>query len=550
MTIEIYREWVAQKPGRVIPGYDPCRDAEGFVFDVEKAMRPIKFAAKYLTHVKGSLGGKPIVFDPWQEAIIGNLFGWVDENGLRRYRESFWLLGRKNSKTTMVACVGLSALYQDGEPGCEIYCAAKTREQAGIIYDITSQMIAAAPTLQKLSVCHPSNKTIKIERNNGMLRAIASDAGALHGGNSHVVIFDELHNQDDSELYDVLYSSQGSRSQPLFISLTTSDYDRPSVCNVQQNYAEQVRDGLIKNPRFLPVIYKLHNEADWEREECWIQANPALGKGLNIEYLRSQYSKAKAEPSYENTFKRLFLNIKTKQDRVWIQMSEYDACPDELPEDINLSELSCYGGLDLSSTTDLTALIRLWKLPDGQVYFQERYYAPEENSYKRQKTDKVPYLDWAEQGHLILTPGNTIDYEFIKQQILDWNNQQLFAAIGYDPFLSGQVATSLYNEHNVPMLEVRQGTWTLHQPSKEFERLIMSRELIRSNNPITRWCVSNVGIKTDSTDKIRPDKTKSTGRIDGVAALINALAVMQSGAVVGNTPPPVCYLEEEDLIFL
>ena len=309
---------------RLIPGYDPFATSGDCEFDIAEADRCFMFFERLLCHAKGEKAKTAFLLEPWQKAILANLFGWKRPNGTRRYRECLIYLPRKNGKTLLASGVANYMLFGDGEKGSEIYCAASDREQASLLFDVARQQVLNEPTLA--TRCEVFQKSIVVKKSNSSFKTVSADASSAHGYNGHCIIIDELHAQPNRELVDVLMTSTGARTQPLVIHLTTADYMHPSICNEKYEYASKVRDGIMQDPSFLPVIYEASATDDWTSPETWRKANPNLGISISEEYLARECQRAKETPTYENTFKRLHLNLRTEQNVQWLPMDRWDAC--------------------------------------------------------------------------------------------------------------------------------------------------------------------------------------------------------------------------------
>lgn len=507
---------------KLIPGYDPIGTAGDCVFDADKARLAIDFFHECLRHVKGEKANQPFILEPWQQAIIANMFGWYRPDGTRRYREVFIFVPRKNGKTAMIGGLLNYVLLCDNEPGAEIYCAAADREQASLAYGQARDMALRDPELRKRITVYATSKTVTY--GNSFYRAISADAGTKHGYNSHMVVVDELHAQRDRELVDVLKTSMGSRRQPLLVYITTSDFDRPSICNETLDYAYHVRDGIIEAPHFLPVIYEALKTDDWTDPKVWHKANPNLGVSLSEAYLRQECERAKETPAYENTFKRLHLNIRTEQATRWLQMDVWDSCDTIVPVE-SLVGQSCYCGLDLASTTDIAAFHQLFQPEDDLVVLVPHFFIPEARAHERERRDGVPYLTWAKQGYVHLTPGNSIDYRFIRAHINKLAERNPIAEIAFDPWNATQIATELAEEDGFNLIQFRQGAKSYNEPCKEFERLLLAGQIVHNNNPVLRWMASNVEVVEDANQNIRPVKPEagSAKKIDGITSAIMAL---------------------------
>lgn len=510
---------------RQIPGYDPYAQAGDCRFVPQEAERAIRFAARHCRHVEGERAGQPVILEDWQKAIVGNLFGWQRPDGTRRYREAFVLIPRKNGKSTLAAIIVLYSLYCDGEAGNQTISAAADRDQAALVYGIGRRMVEQDAELSRHAKIYSASKTIVIESQGSFWRAISAEAGTKHGLNPHIVIYDELHAAPDRELVDVLATGQGARRQPLFVSITTADYDRPSICNDKYKYAQAVRDNQGEpdkpghDPSFLPVIYEAPQAADWTAETVWHTANPNLGISVSLDYLRRECQRAKEEPSFENTFRRLHLNQRTEQAQRWLQLEQWDKCGHD-PEPLDGAE--CYAGLDLSTTTDFSALVLYFPATKGIIPF---FWIPADTAKRRETRDRIPAPLWATQGHVYLTGGNVVDYEQIRATVQELGKKHRIKAIAYDPWNATQLAQTLQDVDGYKMIEFRQGFKSMNEPAKAFERMIVSTELRHYRNPCLRWMVSNVSASSDPAGNIKPDKAKSTGRIDGVVAAIMGIGL-------------------------
>lgn len=509
-----------------LPGYDPYATAgDDFVFDAETAELMVGFFGD-LKLIEGEHAGKPFKLEPWQQAMIGAMYGWKHrETGLRRYREVFCYIPRKNGKTMIAAGLVLLALFVDDEPGAQVYSAAAEREQAALVFRQAGGMIAREPELERLSRVYRASKSIEIPATNAIYKALSADADTKHGLGAHMVIVDELHAHPNAELVDVLQTSMGSRRQPLMVHITTADYDKPSVCNTKHDYAVKVRDGVFEDASFLPVIYEASESDDWTDSVVWERVNPNLGVSIGREYLERECLRAQNEPTYENTFKRLHLNIRTQQDVRWIPMAKWDACDGE-PETTG----PCFAGLDLASTTDIAALVLYWP-ETGAV--KPWFWVPADNAREREKRDRVPYETWARQGLMELTPGNVIDYTYIRRRINELASEYELQQIGYDPWNARHLAQQLQEDDGMPLIEFRQGYVSMNEPSKHFERLIVSGELRHGGNDVLRWMAGNATAKIDPSGNIKPDKSKSTEKIDGIVASIMAVGL----AMVAESEP-------------
>jgi phage terminase large subunit-like protein len=530
---------------RLIPGYDPFATARTSWLDEDAAQRAIDFFHECLRHIEGAEAGKPFLLQPWQQAVIGNLFGWkkTDRKGrvVRRYREMLLYIPRKNGKTPLAAGICNYLLFCDGEPGAQIYCAAAEKEQAALLYRQAKGMIEQEPELASRAKIYTGYKSVVLLDDPGsVFKVLSADADTKHGGNSHAVLIDELHAQPNRDLVDVLQTSMASdnRAQPLLVHITTADFDRESICNEKHDYAGKVRDGVIDDESFLPVVYEIKLDDDWKDPAVWGRANPNLGISVSLDYLERECKRAQETPTYENTFKRLHLNLKTQNDVRWLSLDRWDACaylagPGVAGADAKawldraeqlLRGRRCYAGLDLSSKIDVTASVLVFPPDDEDPLWRvlPRFWVPRDNAEQRERKDRVPYLTWGNQGFITLTDGNVIDYDRVKAQILADAKAFDLQEVSYDPWAATQIALQLQAD-GASVVEFGQGFRSMSEPTKELEKLVTARQLAHGNNPVLRWMASNVSVEEDAAGNKKPSKKKSTGRIDGIVALVMAL---------------------------
>lgn len=504
----------------LVPGYDPFLSAGTCCFDAKSAQRAIDFFQECLTFTAGEWRGHPFVLQPWQAAIVANLFGWKRPDGRRRYREAFIYVPRKCGKSEMAGGLGNLLTFADGEPAAHVYCAAADREQARLVFNAAKTMVLEEPELNRRAKIY--THSIVVDATGSALKVVSAEAYTKHGVNAHGVIIDELHAQPDRELVDVLTTSTGARRQPLIIYITTADFDRESICNEKYDYACKVRDGVIEDAAFLPVIYEAKVTDDWTSPEVWAKANPNLGISVSLEYLERECKRAQETPTYENTFKRLHLNMKTQQEVRWLTLESWDKCGQSPIDEATFHGRECHAGLDLSTTTDLSAFVMLFKESDGGYAVLPKFWAPEENARKRERRDRVPYETWARQGLLELTPGNVVDYDRIRMRIGELKQRFDIREIAVDPWNATQLALQLQSD-GINIMTFGQGFKDMTAPTKELEKLVLCGKLRHGNHPILRWMASHVSVETDAAGNLKPSKKKSTDRIDGIVAAVMGL---------------------------
>ena len=488
-----------------------------FWFDEAAADRAVRFFELCLIHTKGEWAGQPLKLSPWQEnEIIRPLFGWKRKDGTRRYRTTYIQIPRKAGKSTLGAGIALYLLFADNEPGAEIYSAAADREQAAIVFDMAKGMVEGSPPLKKRAEAY--RRALVVPSSASSYKVLSADAATKHGFSAHGIIFDELHAQPNRELWDVLTTSTGARRQPLTVAITTAGYDRHSICYELYDYACKVRDGIIDHPTFLPVIYEAGKDDDWKSPATWEKAHPGLGVSVKLDYFEHEAAKAVQMPGYENSFKQLLLNIWTEQDVRWIGMDAWDKSGADLPD---LAGRKCYAALDLSSTTDITALVLAFPI-DGKVHLLPFFWVPEEGIRKRVERDRVPYDVWIQNNYILTTPGRVIDYDRIRQHINALASTYEITEIAVDRWNATQLATQLEGD-GFEMIGFGQGFASMAAPTKEFERRVLEGTLNHGNNPVMRWMASNITVEQDAAGNIKPSKKKSTERIDGIVATIMTL---------------------------
>lgn len=492
---------------------------------------PIEFI-NTLTHTKGAFAGQTFNLRPWQVRILKRLFK-KRRDGLRQYRTCLLMLPRKNGKTELAAAIALYGLLADGETGGEVYSAAADRDQAGLVFGVAAQMVRNDPTLAASCYIVESQKRIVDRASGSFYRAISAEAYSKHGFNASMVIYDELHAAPDRRLYDVLSTSMGARKQPLLLVISTAGYDRHSILWELYAHAKRVQEHPEVDPTFLPILYEAPDDADWTKRRTWRKANPALGDFRSLEEMQILAARAKAIPAQENNFRRLYLNQWTEQASRWMSMAQWDACAAPV-ERAALAGRKCFVGMDLSTTTDLTALVAVF--PDERGFdVLARFFVPADRIRERSLRDHVPYDEWSRQGQLTATTGAVVDYEAIRAALKAWAAEFSVQMIAYDPWNATDLVTRLREQDGLPCVPMRQGFSSLSAPTKSLEQAILGRRLRHAADPVLRWNMSNVSVETDATGNIKPSKAASTERIDGVVALVMAVDLLDR---LARTPTP------------
>lgn len=515
---------------------------EGLWFDLDAGEHVITFVEDLCKHHKGEWAGRPLLLEEWQRRILRIAFGWMRGDGTRRFRIIYIEVPRKNGKSELSSALGLYLLVADQEPGAEVYSSATKKDQAKIVHDTATAMVKASGGLRRFIKVQRNN--LSCERLGSKFEPLGADSSTLDGLNPHGNIVDELHAHRDRGVWDVLDTAMGARRQPLTIAITTAGvYEPESIGWQQHEHAMKVLDGAIADEAFFAFIACADPEDDWTQPETWAKANPNIGVSVKPSYLDEQASKALNQPSFTNTFLRLHLNLWTQQEDRWLSLERWNQCDADLApaamreREASLAGARCFAGLDLSTKLDISAAV-LWFPETRHVLC--RFWCPEETVIRRSQKDRVPYDAWVRDGWMVATPGNVIDYDFVRADIEALGKQFTLQQIAFDPWNATQLATQLTG-CGFTMIETRQGYKTLSEPSKELEKLITSGVVQHGGHPVLRWMISNVGKRADENENIRPVKTSETQRIDGVVALIMAL----SRAIV--EPSGESIYETEDL---
>jgi phage terminase large subunit-like protein len=494
--------------------------ARGCQIDQARIDKALQFIGG-MRHAKGRWAGHRFGLLEWELELIHEIFGTIDDRGRRRYRTVYVELPRKNGKSSFAAALALYLLLADGEPGAEIYGAAYDRDQASIVFNIAAGYVRQTPYLAKRLKIIDSQKRIVHYGSGSFYRAIPNDAAGSWGFNAHGIIVDELHVWRSRELWEALTTSTGAREQPLTIIITTAGYDQNSLCYELHDYARQLNEGLIEDPTFYGVIYSAEPEEDWTDPAVWAKANPSYGVIFDEEYLSAECEKAKQVPTYENAFRRLYLNQWTKQEERFIPMFNWDECIGE----VKLSELEgkkCYGGLDLASTTDIAAFCLVFPLEDETYAVLPTFWVPEEGILERSRLDRVPYDMWVKQGLIQATAGNVIDYASIRAKIEELGVIYKIKTVAFDRWGATQMVQELEGA-GFKMAQFGQGYKDMSPPTKELLNLILSGRLKHFGNKVLRWMADNMVVSMDPAANVKPNKAKSTDRIDGIVATIMAL---------------------------
>ena len=512
----------------LLPGYDPWRNADDFRWDEGLARDAIQWIQENCCHAKGDKGLRNFDLEPWQHAVYGNLYGWVHcETGTRRYSEAFIYVPRKNGKTPMAAIIIMAQLFTSDEIGQEIYGAAKSHSQATYVFDHVRTMVAMHPGhSERAQIFKGQAKAIQLGEDTGWstYRCICSDSDTAQGLNANCVVLDEVHAQPNRDLYEALKRSLSARTDPLFVGITTADFEREnSVCNDLHDQSKQIIEGVIDVPSFLPVIFEAGKDDDWEDPAIWRKANPNLGISKMLNYMETECKRAKRQPAALNSFLRYELNVRTDQAERWITKEEWDACYESFKLD-DMAGAQCSIGLDLGSTSDLTALCRCFRGKDGVYRYSPRFWCSRKQVEDEEYIGHRYYADWARQGFLDVTPGNRTDYEYILACVREECKRFKLRYVYMDTYMANLLANQLKNLENIEVIKVDQTCRGLNAATKLFDVLVGEARMRHDGNPVMNWNIANCSIYRDSNDNMKPDKWSSGGKIDGVVAAIMATA--------------------------
>lgn len=494
-------------------------------FNPKRGEHVIRFIESFCRHSQGEWAGNPVLLEPWQCAMLFILYGWRwKDTGYRRFRYAYVELAKGNGKSLLASALALYELIGQGEPGAEVYSVATKKDQARIVFAEAERMVSQSPALKSRIKNFRDN--LHIPGTASKFQPLSSDEDSLDGPRPQALIADELHAWGSSarKLWDVLANALGKRRSPLFLVITTSGSGTESLCWQQHAYSEKVLSGSHEDDTWFPWVCCLDSEQEWEDESCWIKANPNLGISVQLSELRAVVNKAKGDPASLNGVLRLRLGVWTSAISAWIPADAWKACGKSYTEEDLLGQ-PCFGGLDLSTTTDVAAYDLLFP-PYGmreEWAVLPHFFIPEEAIEKRSRKDRVPYDVWKRSGIVHTTPGNVIDYSAIRAVIKDSADKFKLKEVAYDPWNATE--TSLWiEEQGITAVPIRQGFQSLHAPSKKLMELILTGKLAHGNNAALNWMSGNVVVLIDPAGNIKPDKSKSTEKIDGIVALIVALA--------------------------
>lgn len=502
--------------------------SRGLYFSENHAARYFRFVHRYCRHYKGKKAGERIDFEPWQCFADANLFGWIREDGFRRFRSAYEEVARKNGKSTRIAAAGLFYLLGDGEGGPEVYSAATKKEQAREIFDCSRAMVRSNSQLSAL--CDAQEH--KILRGDGKYLPLSRDSKSMDGFNVHAALVDELHAHPNSAVWDVLRSAIGARDQPIIRAITTAGFDKNSFCYKRRQYAIQVLEKSVVDDTHFALIFTVDDPEKWDDPVEWKKANPNLGISVDIPDMQAQCDEAKHLPSSKTEFLTKKLNIWVYGSRAWMPMLDWHKCLVEFdslqywlaPEDTktDLDGAECFGGLDLSSVEDICSFSLCF--PDGKRRrIIQRGYLPEAAMIRRLESGDKTLETFKNSGHLVVLPGAVIDYDWIKKDVLNCCERFNVKGIAFDRWNSSQLVNDLMSE-GVLMVKFGQGFGSMSAPTKELLRLVLTKN-IEYNDPLLTWAMSNVVVDKNAADDIKPDKSKVSEKIDPAVSTIMAIGL-------------------------
>jgi phage terminase large subunit-like protein len=530
------REIVSDKVRRVYQKLMHDLEEQGeYHYSPKRAKHVIEFFENYCHHSQGKAGGQLVVLELWEKAMLAAAFGFVDGNGLRKYRRVVLIVAKKNGKSLLASGVGNYMLIGDGEAGPQVYAVATKRDQASIIWKEAKRMVNKSPVLRrriKPLVAELSSEGF----NAGTFKPLASDTNTLDGLNIHCALMDEIHQwKNGRALYDIIADGVAAREQPMIFITSTAGTVRDDIYDEVYDECARIINGYTdpdgyKDERTLPIVYELDKRAEWVDENCWKKANPGLGTIKNIEILRHEVEKAKKEPLLVKNLVCKQFNIRETSSEAWLTFEQLD---NREKFDINaLKPRYGVGGVDLSSCVDLTCATLLFQVRgDERIYVEQMYWIPEDNLEKRIHEDKIPYDIWISQGWCRTSKGNKIDY----RQVVEWfeeqqNKRDIYLwRCGYDSWSAKYFVDDMENAFGKTVMEpVIQGKKTLSAPMKSLGADLSKKIVIYNNNPILKWCLTNTSVDVDKNDNIQPAKVnegRTTRRIDGVASLLDAYVI-------------------------
>ena len=513
---------------------DDLNNPGEFFYSHKRGNHIIEFIENYCRHSKGKMGGKPVILELWEKAMLATIFGFINIEGVRKYQFAELIIAKKNGKSLLSSCVGLYLQVGDGEAGPEVYSVATKKDQAKIIWQESKRMVKKSPTLRKRIKTLVSE--MNSEFNDGVFKPLASDSDSLDGLNVHGALMDEIHQwKNGKALYDIIADGVTAREQPLIFVTTTAGTIREDIYDMKYDEAEMLINGYndengYKDEGSIYFIYELDSRNEWIEEECWQKANPGLGTIKNFRTLKEKVEKAKKNPLLVKNLLCKEFNIRETSNESWLNFEQINNV-----DTFDIAELKPrygIGGADLSSTTDLTCATIIFKVKDDEhIYVKQMYFLPEDLLEKRVQEDKIPYDIWRDLGLLRTTPGNRVDKTFVTEWFLEIQNEYdiYIYSGGYDAWSAEYWVQEMKSIFGKETWEpVYQGKKTLSGPMKALGADLEKKIINYNNNPILKWCLTNTAVDIDKNDNIQPIKTSNQRRrIDGLASLLNAYVQLE-----------------------
>ncbi len=537
--------WEEIECGEIVVSDKVRRTYKKLIYDMEnpgeyfysnhRANHIIEFFENFCYHSKGKFGGKKVVLELWEKAFLAAIFGFVDINGLRKYREAILIVGKKNGKSLIASGVGLYLLVADGEAGPEVYAVATKKDQAKIIWQEAKRMTKKSPSLLKR--IKPLVAELSSEDYNaGTFKPLASDSDTMDGLNVHGALMDEIHQwKNGRPLFDIIADGVTAREQPLVLITTTAGTIREDIYDQKYDEAERLINGYFdengyKDEHLIAFIYELDNRKEWVEEKCWYKANPGLGTIKNLKTMRDKVNKAMQDPKLVKNLVCKEFNIRETSSEAWLTFEEIDN-----KETFDIKALKPrygIGGCDLSSTTDLTNATVIFKVPgDRRIYVLQMYWLPEDLLEKRVREDKIPYDVWRDAGYVRTCPGNKVHYKYVRewyQEIQQEYDIYLFKC-GYDGWSATYFVEDMENTFGASVMEpVPQTKKALSGPMHSLGADLRAKLVVYGNNQVLKWCLCNTSVEVDKNGNIQPCKGNvGTRRIEGSAGLLDAYVKLE-----------------------
>jgi len=494
----------------------------GLRFSERKAQRVLSFFERFIPQTDDTNAGQPLHLLPFQQALLWIFYGWEWEaTGFRRFKIAYLELARGNGKSALLSGLACMELFT-GPPATEVYSVSTDKDTARLVWKTSVDMIELSAPLKGAATVLRSN--VHIRSRNAKFEPLCSRDRNIQGKRPSFVVVDELHAHPTRDVWDAMVNALGKRDESRLIALTTAGYDRNSICWTNREYSIKVLQGIIPDDSWFSFIACLDDDDNWQDESKWIKANPALGHMVRLTDLREQAQLASSSPASLNAFLRFRMNVWTDSVASFLPMADWDKC-DEVIDIDSLKGQACYGGLDLSSTSDISAFVLLFPPYGARANWVvlPHFFLPEENIKERVRSDRVPYDVWKRQGLFNLTPGNFIDTSFIREKIKLLSDEFDIREIGVDRAFSVELTPQLTADGHTVVI-VNQGDLEMTGPCNKLLEFVVKHQLIHQRNPVLRWMASNLVVRVGATGLLKPDKQRATEKIDGMSATLDAIS--------------------------